>query len=57
MARKVGVEPEIVLIGGMAFNVGFVQSLKDKLEVGKLIIPDDPEFLGAHGAALIAIER
>jgi benzoyl-CoA reductase subunit D len=57
MARKVGAEPDIVLIGGMAFNVGFVESLKHKLEVDDLIIPDDPEFLGAHGAALIAVER
>jgi len=57
MARKVGVEREIVLAGGMAFNVGFVDSLKRKLDVDELIVPDDPEYLGAHGAALVALER
>jgi benzoyl-CoA reductase subunit D len=57
MARKVGVEEKVALIGGMAFNVGFVDSLKNKLEVQELLIPDDPEFLGAQGAALIAMER
>ena len=57
MARKVGVEREIVLAGGMAFNVGFVDSLKRKLEVDALLIPDDPEYLGAHGAAIVALEK
>lgn len=57
MARKVGVEPEIALIGGMAHNVGFVDSLKRKLEVNRILIPEDPEFVGAHGAALLAMQR
>ena len=55
LARKVGFEPDVVLIGGMARNVGFVDSLQRALEC-KVIIPDDPEHIGAYGAALAATE-
>lgn len=57
MARRVRVEPEVVLIGGLAHNVGFVASLKANLELDNLILADNPEFVGAYGAALVAIER
>jgi benzoyl-CoA reductase subunit D len=53
MVRKVGFEPDVVLIGGLAYNVGFVRSLETDLNV-KVKIPDDPEFVGAFGAALAA---
>ncbi|OGU40411.1 MAG: CoA activase [Ignavibacteria bacterium GWB2_35_12] len=52
MARKVGFEKDIELIGGMAKNTGFVQSLKKALE-SEIIIPENPEFISAYGAALI----
>jgi len=55
LARKVGFEPDVVLIGGVAHNKGFVDSLSRALE-SKIIVPDEPEFLGAYGAALIAAE-
>jgi benzoyl-CoA reductase subunit D len=52
MVRKVGFEKEIALIGGVAYNTGFVNSLETDLQA-KIIIPDDPEYVGAYGAALI----
>ena len=55
LARKVGFEPDVVLIGGLAHNVGFVSSLERALEC-KVIRPEDPEYLGAYGAALVAAE-
>jgi benzoyl-CoA reductase subunit D len=55
LARKVGFEPEVVLIGGVAYNVGFVDSLERALEC-KVTIPEDPEYIGAFGAALAAAE-
>jgi benzoyl-CoA reductase subunit D len=55
LARKVGFEPDVVLIGGVAHNIGFVDSLKRALECD-VIIPDDPEYIGAYGAALAAAE-
>jgi len=52
MVRKVGFEKEIALIGGVAYNTGFINSLETDLQA-KIIIPDDPEYVGAYGAALI----
>ena len=55
LARRVGGEPEIALVGGIAHNVGFIDALKRELGVD-VIVPRDPEFIGALGAALIARE-
>jgi len=56
MARKVGLERDIVLIGGMSRNEGFVDSLKRVLKED-VQIPDNPEFLCAYGAAVKAAEK
>jgi benzoyl-CoA reductase subunit D len=53
MVRRVGIEKEIMLIGGVAHNVGFVSSLNRGLKV-EVIVPEDPEYVGALGAALAA---
>jgi benzoyl-CoA reductase subunit D len=53
MVRKVGFEEDVVLIGGLAFNVGFVKSLENDLKVD-VKIPEQPEFVGALGAAIAA---
>ncbi|MBM2813444.1 MAG: CoA activase [Ignavibacteria bacterium] len=51
MTRKVGFEKDIVLIGGMAKNTGFVQALKKGLETD-IILAKDPEYISAIGAAI-----
>jgi benzoyl-CoA reductase subunit D len=56
MARKVGVERDVALVGGMSRNIGFVESLKRVLKEA-LLIPDDPEYSCALGAAIVASER
>ncbi len=56
MVHRLGVNPEVVLIGGVAKDVGFVASLKRKLGVN-ILIPDYPEYSGALGAALVASSR
>ena len=55
LARKVGFTPDVLLIGGVAHNVGFVDSLERALEC-KVIRPADPEYIGAYGAALAAAD-
>ena len=55
MVRKVGVEKDVVLIGGVARNVGFVDSLNRSLEFD-VIVAEEPEYVGALGAALVASE-
>lgn len=53
VARIVGLEEDIVMVGGVAKNIGFVESLKRELGTD-VIIPDAPDFVGAFGAATAA---
>lgn len=55
MARRVGIDREVALVGGVARNVGFVSSLQGDLGQD-LFIPEEPEYVGALGAALIAAD-
>ncbi|OFV80476.1 MAG: hypothetical protein A2W26_12280 [Acidobacteria bacterium RBG_16_64_8] len=56
MARRVGIEDPVVLGGGAALNIGFVKSLSQALGGADVYVLADAEYLGAHGAALIAWE-
>ncbi len=56
MVHRLGVSPDVVLVGGVAKDVGFVASLKRKLGVD-VLIPDFPDYAGALGAALTASAR
>ncbi len=56
MVYRLGVNPDVVLLGGVARDVGFVASLKRKLGVD-VLIPEYPEYAGALGAALVAVRR
>jgi len=53
MVNRLGVNVEVVLVGGVAKDVGFVASLNRKLGVN-VLVPDFPDFAGALGAALVA---
>jgi benzoyl-CoA reductase subunit D len=50
VARIVGLEKDVVMVGGMAKNAGFVDSLKKTIEMD-VKVPEDPDFMGALGAA------
>ena len=56
MVHRLGVNPDVVLVGGVAKDVGFVTALKRKLGVD-VLIPEYPEYVGALGAALAAVKR
>ncbi|TRO52772.1 CoA activase, partial [Candidatus Bathyarchaeota archaeon] len=56
MVHRLGVNPDVVLVGGVAKDVGFVTSLKRKLGVD-VLIPEYPDYVGALGAALAALKR
>ena len=56
MVQRLGVKPDVVLIGGVAKDVGFVAALKRKLGID-VLVPDFPDFAGALGAALTAATR
>jgi len=55
LVRRVGVEPEVVLVGGVGRNVGLVQALSGLLGV-EVRVPEQPELVGALGAALLGAE-
>jgi len=56
MVRRLSIEKEVTLVGGLAKNVGFVESLKRDLNMD-VQVPDDPDYVGAFGAALVAQEK
>lgn len=53
MARRVGVEPPVAFAGGVAKNVGVVHALQEELGE-QLLVPPEPQIVGALGAALLA---
>lgn len=53
MVQRLGVNPDVVLAGGVARDAGFIASLSRKLAI-KLLIPQAPEYAAALGAALSA---
>ena len=56
MLFRLGLTPEVVLVGGAAKDVGFVASIRRKIGID-VLIPEFPEFAGALGAALVAASR
>lgn len=56
MVQRLGVDTDVVLLGGVAKDVGFAAALNQKLGVN-VLIPQFPDFAGALGAALIASGR
>ena len=54
VARIVGLEKDVVMVGGMAKNAGFVDSLKKSIEMN-IVVPEDPDYMGALGAAEAAL--
>ena len=53
MARGLEIEADVVLTGGVAQNEGVVRAISHNLG-GKVLVPDEPLYSGALGAALLA---
>ncbi len=53
---RIGKESEFMMTGGVAQNIGVVKALEEKLGE-KLFISDEPEIVGAIGAALFGVEE
>ncbi len=56
MIHRVGLVPPVMLTGGVAKNTGVSQALKQKLNVD-IEVPEEPQMIGALGAALIAMDE
>lgn len=56
MLDRIGRKPQYMMSGGVAKNIGVVKTIEEKLGE-KVYIYDEPEIVGALGAALIAMEK
>ncbi len=56
LLRRVGMEPEFMMTGGVAKNPGVVRAVEEKIS-SKLYICEEPEIVGAAGAAVYALEK
>ena len=54
VARIVGLEKDVVMVGGMARNAGFVDSLRKSIDMN-VVVPEGPDYIGALGAAEAAL--
>jgi putative coA-substrate-specific enzyme activase len=55
LAKRVGIKDKVVMVGGVAKNIGVVKAMEDAL--GKNIeVPKLAQLTGALGAALFAFE-
>jgi predicted CoA-substrate-specific enzyme activase len=53
MGGPVGFKKEVVFTGGVAKNVGIKKALEDEIGL-EILIPEEPQIMGALGAALLA---
>ncbi len=56
LMRRVGIESNVMMSGGVARNKGVVRALEKKLGM-PVLIPDSPDLVGAIGAALFALDE
>lgn len=53
--KRIGIERELALVGGVAKNAGLIRMLEEALGF-KVIVPEEPQTVAALGAAIIARE-
>ncbi len=56
LASRVGIVPPVILTGGVAKNKGVVHWLS-KVIGSEVKVPENPQIVGAYGAALIGVEN
>lgn len=56
LLKRVGLEEEFMMTGGVAKNPGVVHAVEEKIQ-SKLYICPEPEIVGAVGAALYALSK
>ena len=56
MCKRIGIEKDVAVIGGVALNSGLVKILEAELGV-EVLVPEMPQIVAALGAAVIAQEN
>ena len=57
LVARVGISEDVCMTGGVAKNGGVVKNIEEKLGVKLRMMPEDPQLVGALGAALFAREK
>jgi predicted CoA-substrate-specific enzyme activase len=57
LAGRVGIKNDVGITGGVSKNVGVVKMLEEMLNVEFVGFPEDPQIMGALGAAIFAAEK
>ena len=56
MIRRIGVNQDVAMLGGVGCNPGFMAAMLRELKIEKIYIPDEPEYGAAVGASVVAAE-
>jgi len=57
LIRRIGINQDVAMVGGVGNNPGFRAALVRELKVETVYVPADPEFGSAVGAAVVASEK
>jgi predicted CoA-substrate-specific enzyme activase len=57
LLKRVGIEEDLTISGGCAKNRGLISILQEKIGVTVVHLNEDPQIVGALGAAILAKER
>ncbi len=55
--RQISINTDVVLLGGLGHNLGFIEPLRKELKIDRVLVPECPEYGPAVGAALAARRR
>jgi benzoyl-CoA reductase subunit D len=56
MIRRIGVNKDIAMLGGVGNNPGVMTAMRRELQIESILVPDEPEYGAAVGAAVVAAE-
>ena len=57
LLKRVGIEEDLTVSGGCAKNEGLIKILQDKVGVNIVFLREDPQIVGALGAAVLARQK
>ncbi|HET6477683.1 MAG TPA: 2-hydroxyglutaryl-CoA dehydratase, partial [Dehalococcoidales bacterium] len=55
LCKRIGIERNVAVTGGVAWNSGLVKILEDELGFG-VLVSEEPQLVAALGAAVVAQE-
>jgi predicted CoA-substrate-specific enzyme activase len=56
ICKRIGIQKEVAVSGGVALNEGIIRQLEDELGFG-VSVPEEPRIVAALGAAILAQEK